>query len=50
MTNNNKIGCEKCGNTMTPHTKGKYIIYNCTKCNPNVDIETFVAEHYSEEE
>jgi len=50
MTSENQVVCEECENTMTPYKKGKYIIYNCTQCNADIDIETFMAEHYSEEE
>ena len=50
MTSEKEIVCEECGNTMVSHKKGRYTIYNCAQCNANVDIETFVAEYYSEEE
>jgi len=50
MTNNDTNACEECGNATIPYIKGKYIIHKCPKCNSDVDMESFMAEHYSEEE
>jgi len=50
MTSEKEIVCEECGNTMVPYKKGRYTIYNCTQCNANMDVDSFMAEYYSEEE
>ena len=50
MENHDNYKCEVCNAETNQYQIGRYVGHFCPDCNSDVDAETFMAEHFSNEE